>query len=225
MSLVRPVVYDGGLQRQTFPGDVLAGGEALNALTTAGAGTLTAALMISGIINRTGPGGAYNDTTDTAQNIINALVAPYPFGQTGNTGISSGVAVPNGLTFRLKHINTVAFVMTMVAGTGVTLVGTTTIAASSIKDYLVTVTNGSPTQVFAVTTTNGSAVITGMTQFQTAALSVGMTLTGTGVSGTIISIQPGVGVTASANASATGTLVSVSFGPTVSITSIGQMLL
>jgi hypothetical protein len=225
MAIVRPVVYDGGLQRQAFPGDVLAGGEFLNALTTAGAGTLTAALMVSGIINRTGPGGAYNDTTDTAQNIINAIMAQYNFSQAPTTGISAGTAVPNGTTFRLKIINTVAFVLTMVAGTGVTLVGTTTIAASSIKDYLITVTNGTPTQVFAVTTTNASAVITGMTQFQTSQLSVGMLVTGTGVSGNIISIQPGVGVTLSANASATGTLVAVTFAPTVSITSMGQMLL
>lgn len=227
MALVYPRVDDGGNVRRTFPGDLVGGGETLSALTTIGAGTLTAALLTSGLINRTGPTGAYNDTTDSAQNIINALVAQYNYGTTATTGISSGVAAQPGTTFRLRHINTVAFIMTLVAGTGVTLAGVTTNAASSIKEYLVTVTNGTPTQVYAVSTTNASVVITGMTQFQTAALSVGMLVTGTGIaaSATVISIQPGVGVTLSGNSTATGTLVAVTFSPTVTIQSIGQFLL
>lgn len=223
--IVSPVVYDGGQQRKVYPGDVVGGAETIAALSTAGAGTLTSALLTSGILNRTGPTGAYNDTTDTAANIINAIVGNYNFQTSGTTGVSSGAAVQPGTTFRLSYINAVAFVMTMVAGTGVTLGSNTTCAASSVKDYLFTVTNGTPAQIFSASITNGSAVVTGLNLFQTSQLSVGMVVTGTGVSGTVISVQPGVGVTLSANASATNTMAAITFSPTVRVDSLGAKLL
>jgi hypothetical protein len=225
MSVLKSVVYDGGLQRQVNPGDVVGGAEVVGALATVGAGTLTAALLTGGILNRTGPTGAFTDTTDTAANIIAALVANYPYSTSAQNGLSSGVAVQAGLTFRLRYINTVAFAMTLSAGSGVTITANGNVSASSVKDYLLTVTNGTPSQVFAVSQTNGSAIITGMTQFQTSQLSVGMTASGSGLSGTIISIQPGVGVTLSANASSTLTLNAATFSPSVSIIGLGQGLL
>lgn len=224
MSLVRPAIYDGGLQRQSLPGDVAAWSEIIGALATVGAGTLTAALLLTGILNRTGPTAGYIDTTDTASNIIAAMVGQYNYQATALTGISSGVAVMPGLTARLRIINTVAFANTMAAGTGVTLVNGT-INASSVKDYLIAVTNGTPQQIFAVNQTNASAVLTGMSQFQTSQLSVGMLVTGSGLSGNIISIQTGVGVTLSANASSTLALNAATFSPTVTITGLGQGLL
>jgi len=223
---VSPVVYDGGLQRKVYPGDLVTGAETINAsLTTAGAGTITAALLTSGILSRSGPGAGYTDTTDTASNIINALLGNYNYSTAAVTGVSSGAGVQPGTTFRLSYINTVAQAMTLAAGTGVTLGSNVNCAASSVKDYLVTVTNGTPAQTFAATTTNGSAVVTGLNLFQTSQLSVGMLVTGTGVSGTVISVQPGTGVTLSANASATGTNVAITFAPTVRIDSLGQKLL
>lgn len=225
MSVVKGVIYDGGLQRQALPGDVVAGGETTVALTTVGAGLLTAALLTGGILNRTGPVAGYIDTTDTAANIIAALIANYPY-VAPNTGLSSGAAVPNGMSFRFRFINTVAFANTMAAGTGVTLV-LGSIAASSVKEYLITVTNGTPTQVFAANQVTGTAVITGLSQFQTSQLSVGMLVTGTNIAGgsTIISIQPGVGVTLSANTTATLNLNALTFAPTVTIQGLGQGLL
>ena len=226
MSALKGVVYDGGLQRQALPGDVAAWAETIANLTTVGAGTLTAALLLSGIINRTGPVAGYIDTTDSAANIVAALVSNYNFQATGLTGVSSGVAAPVGMTVRLKFINTVAFANTVAAGTGVTLVNAT-VNASSVKEYLLTVTNGTPQQVFAANQTNASAVITGLSQFQTSQLSVGMLVTGTNIPGstTIISIQPGVGVTLSANATATLALNALTFAPTVTLTGLGQGLL
>lgn len=225
MSVVKGVVYDGGLQRQALPGDTVAQGEVIGALATVGAGVLTAVLLLGGIINRTGPVAGYIDTTDTAQNIINAMIANYPY-LAPNTGLSGGAAVPNGTTVRLRIINTVAFANTMAAGTGVTLVNGT-INASSVKDYLLNITNGTPTQVFAANQVNASAVITGLSQFQTSQLSVGQLVTGTNIAGgsTILSIQPGVGVTLSANVTATLALNALTFSPTVTMTGLGQGLL
>jgi len=226
MSVVKASIFDGGLQRQALPGDVIGAGEVINALATAGAGVLTAALLIGGILNRTGPGAGYIDTTDTAANIVAALAANYSYQQSATAGLSSGYAVPNGLTFRFRFINTVAFANTMAAGTGVTLVNGT-VNASSVKEYLVTVTNGMPTQVFAANQVNGSAVITGLTQFQTSQLAPGMLVTGTNIPGgtTVLSVQVGVGVTLSANATATLNLNALTFSPTVTITGLGQGLL
>jgi len=224
--VVYPAIFDAGLQRRAYPGDVIGAAEIINSsLTTVGSGTITAAQVVSGILNRTGPTGAFTDTTDTAANIIAALIGNYNYNTTSVAGVSSGNGAQNGTTFRLSYINSVAFAMTLAAGTGVTLGANSAVAASSVKDYLVTVTNGTPQQVFAATTTNASAVITGMNLFQTSQLSVGMLVTGTGVSGTVLSIQPGVGVTLSANASATGTNVAITFNPTVRIDSLGQKLL
>lgn len=94
------------------------------AITTAGAGTLTAAALVGGVILRSGPGGAYNDTTATATEIL----AAYP-----------GARV--GTSFEFTHVNGVAFAATIVAGAGITLAGVTANAASKVRTYLAVVTN------------------------------------------------------------------------------------
>jgi hypothetical protein len=222
MSLLTPVGYDNLLQRRVAPGDIMLGGEQAQSLTTVGAGTLTAALLLSGIINRTGPVGAFNETTDTAANIIAAMVANTQF---QGSGAITPQGIQPGTTWRLRYINGVAFVATLVAGTGVTLVGTTTVAASSIKEFLLTVTNGTPTQIYAANQVTGTAVITGLSAAQTQNLTVGMAVTGTNIaaSSVIASIQPGVGVTLNNNTTATLNLNALTFAPTVSITSLGQL--
>lgn len=223
MSVSKPLIMDGNIPRLIAQGDVLAGAEIISALTTAGAGILTGALLVSGIINRTGPAGVFNDTTDSAANIVNALLGSQNFQTSAVTGISGGVAVQSGTTVRLRILNTVAFAETLVAGVGVTLAGNTVNAASSFRDYLIQVTNGTPTQTFAANQTNASAVITGLNQFQTSQLSVGMLVTGTSIpaAATIIGIQPGIGVTLSAAATATLALNALTFSPTVTIQGLG----
>ena len=93
-------------------------------VTSASATTLSAANLLGGCILRSGPTAAYGDTFDNADNIVNA----YP-----NAVIGS--------SFWLVISNTVAFANTLVAGTGVTLLGTTAIAASSSRLFLVRITN------------------------------------------------------------------------------------
>lgn len=114
--------------------NVLLSRKIVNSAVTATAGTtLTAAQLTGGLITRTGPTANYTDTTDTAVNII--------------------AAIPNALTgtcFELIIINTVAFVGTIAAGAGVTLAGTTTLAASSTRRYLGTVTSATTVELRGV---------------------------------------------------------------------------
>src|SRR5438309_596389 len=160
MAILKPLVSDGALNRQVQAGVVVGGAEIINNLTTVGAGTLTAALLLGGIINRTGPTAGYIDTTDTAANIIAALISQYSY-QAANTGLSGGVAASVGLSTRLRFINTVAFANTTAAGTGVTLVNAS-VSASSVKEFLIQITNGTPQQIFAANQVNATAVITGL---------------------------------------------------------------
>lgn len=215
MSYVKPTVYDNSFQRQVAQGDVVAGGEVVGTLTTVGAGTLTGALIMNNsIISRSGSIAAYNDTTDTAANII------------ANVAVNAQNPMA-GSTHRLRILNTVAFIQTLVAGTGVTLAGVTANAASSFRDYLITLTNTTPTFIASAATTNASAVVTGMDLTETPFISPGMLVTGTGIPAatTVLSVQPGIGVTLSANATATASLIGLTFSPTVTITGIGSGLI
>ena len=211
-----------GLGSPVQTGEVIGGAEVAGVLTTAGAGTLTAALLINSLLNRTGPTAGFTDTTDTAANIIAAL-AGQNFVGTGSPGGAGGVQP--GTTWRLRYVNGVAYAMTLAAGTGVTI-ATGNVTASYIKDYLLTVTNGTPQQIFVANVDGSTAVITGMTQSQTNLLSVGMLVTGTGIaaSSNIISIQPGVGVTLNNNTTVANTSAIVTFNPTVTMTGIGQFV-
>ena len=92
----------------------------VTALTTAGAGTITAAAMLSGGVNRTGPTSAFTDTTDTAAAV---------------QGDWTGGAVSN--SFDLTYINTTAFNATLAGGSGVTLVGALIVPANSTAVYRV----------------------------------------------------------------------------------------
>lgn len=95
------------------------------AIATVGAGVLTAAALVSGVILRSGPTAAYIDTTDTATAIIAAL----------------GDSAVVGQSFDFSHVNGVAFACTVAAGVGVTLAGITANAASVVRTYRCTVTN------------------------------------------------------------------------------------
>ena len=224
--LAKPIIMDGQLQRQVQQGDVLAGGDVINStLVTAGNGTILASQVVSGILNRTGPVGAFTDTTDSAANIISGFLGQYAF--PAGPGSFSFPGVQQGTTFRLRYINSVAFAMTLAAGLGVTLGANVNVAASSVKEYLFTIINGAQGQVYVATTTAASAIITGLLQGQTNNLSPGMTVTGSGIpaSTTVLSVQSGAGVTLSANATVTATLVALTFGPQIRIDSLGQLLL
>lgn len=210
--VARNTVYDNGLERKQSIGDLVAAGEFAGNLTTVGAGALTAPLLANTLINRTGPTGAYADTVATADAIVAAASGSGPVNQ--------------GDTWRIRYINNVAFAATITGVTGVTVTNPT-VNASSVKDFLLTIVNPTPASIAVGSTINASAVITGLTLAQTSAVSVGQLITGAGIpaAATVIAVNPGIGVTISANATATASLVALTFSPVVSILGIGQMLL
>lgn len=97
----------------------------ITSITTAGNGTLTAAGIVGGIIQRTGPTAAYSDATDTAAAIV-AAIGPSAF-----VGQSFIVTVKNG----------VGFENTLTQGVGVTLPVNVIIPPFSESNYLVTLTS------------------------------------------------------------------------------------
>ena len=210
-----PVIYDGSQQRRLGLGDLVSEAETIRATDATVNLTITGAILAKGIILRS-PAGASADPLDTAANIVAAL----------STYIN-GPLTP-GQTFRFITITTTAQTVTYsaTANTGVT-VNRGAIAASSGKEFLITIVTGTPAQTYTAMTTNASAVITGMTAAQTATLSPGMIVTNAvnGLQGTtILSVQPGVGVTMSGNANATSVApgVAINFSPQIQMDGLFQ---
>jgi hypothetical protein len=209
MSLLKPVVYDAGMQRQVAPGDAVGAGEAIDtSMVTVGAMTILAANILAGIIQRGGAqGGGFVDTTDTSTNLL--------------AGMAQGAGIQNGTSFRfiISNLAATGQTETIAGGTGVTASGILTIATGSWAEFLLTVVNGTAGSIQTAATVNGSAVITGMTQAATNAIAPGMLVTGTGIpaAATILSVQAGVGFTLSANATATNNPVALTFLPTMTL--------
>lgn len=173
-------------------GDALMSQIGVVGIATVGSGAWTAAGMLAGCIERTGPTGAYGDTLETANNLM--LAAPH---------------LSVGDTFEFLVRNTVAFANTVAVAEGAELSGSNTaIAASLVRRYLVTVLANRTRQTFMASTTNASPTVTGLTQAQCDLLQAGMGVSGTGISAgtTIVGINSLTGtITLSANATATGT--------------------
>lgn len=142
-------------------------GNTVTNITTVGNGTLTAAALAGGVINRSGPTADYTDTTATAAQL---------YSQTG-----SDVNV----TFYTEIKNTVPFLQTLTGGTGITFSGQTIIPANSVGTYLVTFTNATAAVFRHVQTvpltTNALEVITSLS-------TVGAgTITAVGIAGAVTS--------------------------------------
>lgn len=197
------VDYGANDVRAALPGEIQMSQLQYVANSTAGASTLTAASLLAGVINRTGPGGAYADTLPT----VNQLVAACP-------QLSEG----DSFTFILR--NTVAFANTITTNTGWTLGSNTAIAASLVREFLVTMTAIKPTVVVSATTTNASAVLTNLSDDAVKALAPGMLVTGTGIPAatTLIAVNANSRTaTMSAAATATGNNIAVTANPTATL--------
>lgn len=204
MSVLRGQVDRGGnFVSAQMPGEVFLDQTKVYAITTAGAGTLLAAAMVSGCVERSGPAGNFNETLDTADNMMkqNPQFSP-------------------GDSFEFLYRNTVAFIATLVVAEGAELSGSNTAtAASSARRYLVSILSNAARQVFNATTTNASVSVTGLTQAQAATLQPGMGVSGTGITAgtTILAVNYSTGtVTLSAVATASGT-VPLTFFPRYNI--------
>lgn len=193
--------------RAQMPGDGVLDQTQVFPITTAGAGTLTAAAMVAGIVDRSGPSGNYNETLDTADNLMAA-----------NPQLSAGDS------FEFWYRNTVAFIATLVVAEGAELVANTAVAASKVRRYLVTILANARRQVFNAGTTNLSPTITGLTAAQAQTLVPGMGVSGTGISAAtnVLAVNSSTGViTLTANATATGT-VPLTFFPRYNIKGISS---
>lgn len=236
--LLRALSYtDGDVQRAFSLGDVMDTQENFTSLTTAGSGTILAAQIAGGPLKRTGPGGAFTDTFDTANNIINALsgnassisaAGSNPFNPSFQTVTFGGIFVQPGqpqpgASFRWLYLNTVAFAMTaaVAANSGVILGSNPSVAASLVRTYLFQIQNGSPQILVNANLTNASAVVTGLTTAQTNQITPGMSVYGTNVQALSVvnSVQTGVGFTMSLTATAT-ILQALTLTPTITITGL-----
>jgi hypothetical protein len=98
----------------------------ITAISTVGAGTLTAASIVGKIINRLGTQiAAFTDTTDTATAILALLPS---------------AAQVIGESFIVRYENNTVFPATITGGTGVTVSGPATLPANSWAEYLLTFT-------------------------------------------------------------------------------------
>lgn len=217
-----PLIVDTDVPRSVQPGDLILGGERLTLINNAAGVTVTGANLLTGIVDRTGA-VAVTDTFDSASNIITALLANIYRGSGANTPRG----LQNGTTFRLTYINRNSGTLTFAAGTGVTLTNMGTLAASSVRTAIVTLLNSTEPSVAVGTVTNASAVVTAMSAKDTSRVTAGMLVTGTNIpaSTTVLSVQPGVGVTLSANATGTLSLNALTFSPVLSVTGIGTATL
>lgn len=191
MSIVRARIDFGANDvRSQGPGDATLDQVVATAVTTVGNANLTAAQILTGLIERTGPTANYADVFPSADSLIQA--APW---------------LVVGDSFKLIKRNTVAFTDTPTGAEGVVLGSNTAMAVSSVRVYLLSILGDGARQSFNANTTNTSDVVTGLTASQAAALRVGQGVTGTGIPANsyVTSINQNSGsFTLNANATATG---------------------
>lgn len=123
------------------------------ALTTAGAGTITAAALVGQILTRTGPVAAFTDTTVTAAALIAAMPVQPAF----------------GTAWRFLYRNTSAFDATIAGGTGVTVSGNSVVPANSTAAFLVTYTAAGTFTMLGLAGSNSSGSLPAA-KYSTAAL-------------------------------------------------------
>lgn len=202
MSQNKGQIDSGGnnVQKQG-PGDMVMDQKKSYPITTVGSGVIPAEAMLSGLIDRSGPTGAYADVLPTAA----ALLAACPMLGVGDA-------------FEFLLVNGVAFANTVAApadGSGVLGANTAT-AASAVRRYMVTVMGVGSSRVHAMNTVNGSPTLAGLTQNQARNITPGMGVSGTGIpANTVVaSVNSTTGsVTLSNNATADGTLIPITFNP------------
>ena len=236
MAGFRPI-GNNGCAPNTYinPGDTLLTPDTPTVVASATTTVLVAAALVAGVLVRTGAtGGAIADTFDTANNIINALAS------NANFGIPM---VEPGVSFKVRLINTTANIDTVAATAGSGIILSTggtnnyAVAVGGWKDFLLTINAVQPATSANGSTTNGSPAVTfTLAAGQTALpigpsqyadnLQVGATVTGTGIPNgtTVLGLTYGqggiIGVTLSANATATGA-TQLTFSSTITVTSLG----
>ena len=223
--LARELLLDNGITRAFSDQDLIDTRETIQALTTVGAGSLTAALVTASILRRTGPVGGFADTFDTSQNIVNAVSGNNAVATAAGTTFGSLYVPPNvpqpGASYRWLYINGVAQAMTAAVTTngGVILGTNVNVAASLWREYLITLVNTTLSSTAIGTFNNANGVVTGLTLAQTQLITPGQVVSSAGnvtAGTTVLSVQQGTGFTMSANGLANAT-ASVTLMPQVQV--------
>lgn len=139
------------------------------ALSTVGAGTITAAMFVGGIIARSGSqsGTPFTDTTDTAAAIIAA---------------SANLVNKIGTSMLVEYANNTNAIATIVGGTGVTASGVTVIPANTIAYFLLTYTAAATMTMVGLgvsPSVNNQLTLAGATSGQTILKSTDIAVSGT----------------------------------------------
>lgn len=213
--LARPLGQIAGFTVPQPGGNPVLGNQGIATNATAGSASLTAAQIMRGVLNRTGPGAGFTDTWPSADEIIASMDNP----QVGDS-------------FLLFYRNGVAQAMTFAAGTGIVSgIGTLSCAASSTKTYLHTVLSNKRTTVKVGTTTNTTLVLTNLPVSAAADIMPGMGVTGTGVGAAAIVLGVAeavdangtrtLSVTVSVASTATADNIAFTFFPRVQVDALG----
>lgn len=218
MGMARAMLKEGGMAHQADAGQTLYSQAIPSVDATAGSSVLTAAMVTSGWLQRSGPAGAFNITWPSADSIILAL---------GDTQV--------GDQFDFYLQNLVAFLGTFIAGTGIVSgVGTLNVAASTTRLYKMTILSNKPQTILVGNNTNASAILTGFTAAQIATIMPGMGCTGANVqaAAVVLGVAAGDGtadpvtggkVTLSSNCTGTNLNIPFTFFPQIRLDGLGTL--
>lgn len=173
---------------------------------------ITVAAIIGGIVNRTGSTGATADSLPT----VTALLAALPDLNRGDS-FEFSIRMPD------------ANAITLTVGTGMTAVGTMNVAASNIRDYLVTLTSDNKVTTIQVGSTSTASaaekrLLRNLSPAELDNVGIGMAVTGTGVgaSAKVIAInRDAQTVTVDVDSTATADNIAFTFTPQMTITALG----
>lgn len=226
----------GPIEQPMYPGDIISTFELEPvAIANAAGVNITAQQLVAQDIDRSGA-VAVTDTLPTADQIVKALIGSInklspPDNALYGTLPSQSVELAwpanlnplmPGSSFRrtIRSANSGLLTIAVQANSGVSLLGVTTIPATSWREYLIKLLNSSPLFVGVVTTTNASLVLTNMDRTQINNITVGMSAFGVGIgaAAVVVAVNRDLGtVTVSVASTATADNIAVTFTPTVTV--------
>lgn len=234
--LVQITYNNGPLEQPMYPGDIMSTFELEPFVIANAAGVnITAQQFVAQDIDRSGA-VAVADTLDTADNIVKALIGSInkispPDNSLYGTLPSQVVQLAwpanlnplmPGSSFRriIRSANTGILTLAVVANSGVSLLGATTIAATSWREYLIKILNSTPQTLVSATVTNASFVLTAVDLNAILNITVGMSVSGAGIQAgsTVVATNRDLGtITLSLAATATAGNVAITLTPTVTV--------
>jgi len=236
--LARPLVMMGAVKQALNPGDILDASEnPLLSVTVAGAVSLTGQQCVNGDVVITG-GTAHTVSFPTADQLVKALIGSINkmsppdnqlYGSLPSQSVqlqwpANGNPLQAGASFRriFRNENSGTTTFAAQASSGVTGLGTLTIATALWIEFLVRILNSSPLVVLVVSTSNAGGAankkLTNVNKDLIANVTVGMSVYGTGIGAsakvTAVDLDAGI-IYVDVDSTATADNIAVTFTPTV----------